>query len=230
MGSGFPDWTRTTKRGLAYRPHPNFLQMSRRTWSKLQMPVVGIWRLTRYLRQAWLGCFYRAGGKIWFERLGKDVRFNGWVCIEKPFSKIFIGDGCLVGKRCYFLAEAEGEVRIGKKVLINDQCYITSIYGVTVDDGCMIAENVSIRDYDHCFDNLDRPISAQGYKGGRIHIGEGTWVGRGVMITSGVKIGRGCVIGANAVVTRDLPDFSIAAGVPARVMRLRSETNQSPIA
>ncbi len=67
------------------------------------------------------------------------------------------------------------------------------------------------------------PISEQGFRGGPIEIGEDCWIGRGVIITGNVKIGRGCVIGANAVVTRDIPDYCVAVGVPAKVISNRRE-------
>ena len=52
-----------------------------------------------------------------------------------------------------------------------------------------------------------------------VRVGLGTWLGIGVVVLPGVTIGQGCVVGANAVVTSDLPDYAIAAGVPARVLR-----------
>jgi acetyltransferase-like isoleucine patch superfamily enzyme len=68
---------------------------------------------------------------------------------------------------------------------------------------------------------LDVPISEQGFRGGPIEIGEDCWIGRGVIVTGNVKVGRGSVIGANAVVTRDIPEYSVAVGVPAKVIKNR---------
>lgn len=127
----------------------------------------------------------------------------------------------MIGVRCYFLAKPPGSIILGKNVFINDNCYITSCYGISIGDNVAIGENVSIRDYDHEFSDITVPISSQGLRGAPIKIGNDVWIGRGVMITSGVTIGKGCIVGANAVVTKDLPDWSLAVGIPARVVRSR---------
>lgn len=193
-------------------------------------PWYALWLVLRMQRYFCWGLFHRMAGPLCFRYIGGGVKFNGRVRIEKPCSDISLGDRAMIGIGCYFLATTEGKIEIGVDSLINDYCFIASNYGVTIEGNVMIAEHVSIRDYDHGFSDSRLPINKQGLRGGPIVIGEGSWIGRGVMITGNVKIGRGCVVGANAVVTRDLPDFSVAVGVPARVIRLRSETNQSPIA
>lgn len=182
--------------------------------------VIGIYRSMRWLRLA----FWNLANRLMFGRflrIGRNVQFNGWVRFEKYRSDVTVGDGSRFGKGCYLLATRSGFVRIGRNVGINDLCYITSNYGVTIEDDVRIAEFVSIRDYDHEFERTDVPIHKQGLRGAPILIGAGSWIGRGVMITSGVTIGKGCVVGANAVVTKDLPDWSVAVGVPAKVIRSR---------
>jgi acetyltransferase-like isoleucine patch superfamily enzyme len=156
-----------------------------------------------------------------FRQIGRGVRFNGWVRVEKPGGDIRLGDDCMIGRGCYFLATATGLIHLDRNVGVNDHCYITSNYGISIGKDVRIAEFVSIRDYDHEFTRTDVPICDQGLRGGPITIGDDVWIGRGVMITGNVRIGRGCVIGANSVVTRDLPDWSIAVGAPARVIKAR---------
>jgi acetyltransferase-like isoleucine patch superfamily enzyme len=175
----------------------------------------------RRWRYLWWGSLNRVGvGR--FRSIGCRVRFNGWVRFEKPCKDITLGDDSMVGVGCYFLATESGFIHVGRNVGINDHCYLTSNYGVTIGDGVRIAEFVSIRDYDHEFGRTDIPIREQGLRGGPITVGNDVWIGRGVMITGGVTIGRGCVIGANSVVTKDLPDWSIAVGAPARVIKSRN--------
>jgi acetyltransferase-like isoleucine patch superfamily enzyme len=185
-------------------------------------PAFAIWLGQRRFKFLFWGLMNRlVPGRFRF--VGRGVKFNGWIRFEKPCKDIRIADSSMVGVGCYFLADGDGSIHIGRDVVINDHCYITSSYAIRIGAHTRIAEFVSIRDYDHDFARTDIPIGEQGVRGGSIEIGEDCWIGRGVMVTGNVKIGRGCVIGANAVVTRDVPDYSIAVGVPAKVIRNRRE-------
>ena len=84
----------------------------------------------------------------------------------------------------------------------------------------LLARNVYIADHAHAFEDPSRPVLDQGVDDIRpIEIGDGAWLGQNVVVCPGVRIGRGAVVGANAVVRDDVPDFSLAVGVPARVVR-----------
>lgn len=81
---------------------------------------------------------------------------------------------------------------------------------------------VFLTDHNHNFENPDVPIKDQGISvksGANLVIGEGSWLGTKVTVVGDVHIGKHCVIGANAVVTKDIPDYSVAVGIPARVVR-----------
>lgn len=111
--------------------------------------------------------------------------------------RLIIGDGSKVGRFNHFYATTH--VELGKKVLT--------------------ANGVYISDNRHGFERTDQPIVDQPIvQLATTYIGDGTWIGHNAAIY-GVRVGRNCVIGANAVVTRDIPDFSIAVGVPARVIK-----------
>ena len=77
-----------------------------------------------------------------------------------------------------------------------------------------------ISDFNHRYNNINLPIQDQGLsnKGG-ICIGKGTWIGAHSTIVGSVNIGKGCVIGANSVVTRDIPDYCVAVGSPAKIIK-----------
>ena len=91
---------------------------------------------------------------------------------------------------------------------------------VEIGDHCMFANGCFVTDANHRFDDLEQPITWQGFTTkGPTRIGDNVWCGANVVITSGVTIGRRCVIGANSVVTEYIPEFSIAAGAPAKVLR-----------
>ena len=73
-----------------------------------------------------------------------------------------------------------------------------------------------------CFERTDVPMMEQGfYPEEPVYIGDDVWIGDRVLILPGVHIGTGCIVAAGAVVTKDVPDYAIAAGVPAKVMRMR---------
>lgn len=112
--------------------------------------------------------------------------------------RLEIGSDSYVGSFSVF--SCMNEITIGKKVAIADHCYIGDLF--------------------HGFENIDLPPMDQYLKShGPVRIGDGAWLGAKVSVLSGVTIGKRCVIGANSVVTRDIPDYHVAAGAPARVIR-----------
>ena len=95
---------------------------------------------------------------------------------------------------------------------------------ITIGNGVRIAPQVLVFAGDHAFDNVDIPIYKQGVVAAPITIEDDVWISGKVMITKGVCIGHGSVIGAGAVVTKDIPPWSVAVGVPARVIKTRKKT------
>jgi acetyltransferase-like isoleucine patch superfamily enzyme len=115
---------------------------------------------------------------------------------------------------------APARVRIGSGTFLNLGVMVAALERVEIGDHCMFANGCLVTDADHRVDDLTRPITWQGFTSrGPTRIGDNVWCGANVVVTSGVTIGERCVVGANAVVTGDLPPFSIAAGAPARVIR-----------
>lgn len=112
---------------------------------------------------------------------------------------------------------------VGTCVSINEQVYINAYGGVTIGNDCRIAHQCSIMSEEHGFDRLDVPIYRQKKITAHTVLEDDVWLGAGVRVTSGVRIGKGCVVGAGAVVTKDLPAYSIAVGVPAKVIGKRGE-------
>ena len=83
-----------------------------------------------------------------------------------------------------------------------------------------MARGVYIADHSHAFADTARPVLEQGITGvAPVEIGDGAWLGENVVVGPGVRVGRGAVVGANSVVLADVPDFAVAVGAPARVVR-----------
>lgn len=129
-----------------------------------------------------------------------------------------------IGKRCRlgsgFRVTHHSGLRIGDRVEINS-AEINAAGGVAIGNNCLIACGVKIWSINHVYRNLSIPISHQGFVFKSVTIGDDVWLAANSVILPGVTIGEGSIIAAGAVVTKDVPSFSIAAGVPARVIGRR---------
>jgi len=157
---------------------------------------------------------------ITFRSLSITASFHGFPRIGRLYKDIYIGKDVSIGRHIYLLSNG-GPIIIKNGVRINDYCFLTSICGIEIGQNTLIAEFVSIRDYDHDFSDLLVPISKQGFNGKSISIGENVWIGRGVCILKGVTIGDNSIIGANSTVTKDIPANTVAFGSPAKVHSAR---------
>lgn len=128
----------------------------------------------------------------------------------------FCGSNVNIERRARFTPDVE----LGDRSGIGINCEITgpAILGKDI----MMGPEVVIYSGGHRFDRTDIPMMDQGFTEKKaVVIGDDVWLGRRVIIMPGVHIGDGCVIGAGAVVTKDIPPYSVAGGVPARVIRSR---------
>jgi len=117
---------------------------------------------------------------------------------------------------------------IGSNVYIGFFACITSIDEVRIEDDCVFSEFVYLSDHSHGFDPRNGPIGQQPLtRKGPVSVGANSFIGYHACVLSGVAIGRNCVVGANAVVTKSVPDFSMVAGTPARVIaRFSHDSNR----
>ncbi len=181
-----------------------------------------------------------------FEHCGKGVIFGKSLMIRKPGQiylgtrvaiddatlldggmeegiAITIGDGTIISKSCVIQAKTR-PLTIGKDCDIGAHVILSSIGGITLGDSVLIAGNCYIGGGRYHIDNLKIPIMYQGvYSRGAATVGDGTWIGASATILDGISIGRGCVIGAGSLVTKDIPDYGIAVGTPAKVIRFRDQ-------
>ena len=104
---------------------------------------------------------------------------------------------------------------VGKGVFINTGCHFQDQGGITLGDGTFLGNNVVLTTMNHDFDPEKRSTTYPA----PIVTGKNVWIGSSVTVVPGVHIGDGAIIGAGSVVTKDIPPYTIAAGVPARVIR-----------
>jgi acetyltransferase-like isoleucine patch superfamily enzyme len=114
---------------------------------------------------------------------------------------------------------ASDVVKIGDRCLIGRGSSIVGHRHIHIGNDVWTGHAVYITDMNHGYEDVTKPLSVQNQAERPVNIGDGSWLGHGVVVLPGVTIGRNVAVGANSVVTRDLPDFCVAAGVPARVIR-----------
>ncbi len=130
-----------------------------------------------------------------------------------------------IGPQTYFepgvwLTSDTGRIAIGGGSLLNLNVMVAAVDSVSIGEHCMLANGCLITDGNHRFDDPVQPVPWQGFTSkGPVVIGDNVWLGANVVVTSGVTIGRRAVVGANSVVTEDVPEYSIAAGAPAKVLK-----------
>lgn len=154
----------------------------------------------------------------------KLVLMDGQI-ISNPVN-ITIGSGFIWGRYCQLFAQGgsgDAVITIGNNVGLNFNVMINADSGgkITIGDNVRIGPYTVMRASNHKIDDIDRPIYTQGHEPGEIIIEEDVWIGAHVTLLPNIKIGRSTVIGAGSVVTSDIPSFSIAAGIPARVIKMR---------
>ncbi|WP_134113736.1 acyltransferase [Hypnocyclicus thermotrophus] len=121
----------------------------------------------------------------------------------------------------HLICADKAEIKIGDNVrFANGFQHIGCSNGIRIGNNVLVAAFVHINDGNHKYVDIDIPIINQGsYSKGKIKIGNNVWIGHSAHILGGVEIGDNVVIGAGAVVTRNIPPFSVAVGNPARVIK-----------
>ena len=164
-----------------------------------------------WLKLRWRGrlqtdgpCFIGPGVKLEIGR-GAVLRLGRWS---------WIGHGTKIRVH-------EGEVSVGAKTVMGQECTISAFQRISIGRECIIADRVMLIDFDHGVVEVERPIRLQGIYKRDVRLGHNCWVGYGACLLRGTTVGDNSIIGANTVVTKDLPPNAVAAGAPARVLRTR---------
>lgn len=138
-------------------------------------------------------------------------------------SGITIGSGVFVGRNT-ILSCKNGDIVLDDNVNMGFNCEIVSANKVTVGKNVLFGAYTYLICADHSFEMTDVPILEQGRVARQIHVEDDVWFGAGVKVLDGITIKNNSIIGTGSVVTADIPAYSIAVGVPARVLRNRMET------
>lgn len=158
-----------------------------------------------------------------FAAWGPQSRLGRGAMLDSP-QLVHVGDSVLIGRQSWLNAkddrgDGKPTLRIGDGTYIGRFVQINAWRSVTIGRNVLIADRVFISDADHNYSSQIIPIRLQGdsYRGA-VSLDDGCWIGIGAAILPGVKVGRNAVVGANSVVTRDVPDFAIVGGIPARII------------
>lgn len=150
--------------------------------------------------------------------LGIDaIVSDGAVVSTEEGGEIVMGERCEIHRGALLLSYG-GRIQIGNDCSVNPYSILYGHGGLTLGNGVRIAAHTVIIPANHRFDDITRPIRQQPLSKKGITIEDDVWIGAGARILDGVVIHKGAIIGAGAVVTRDVPAFTVNAGVPCRVI------------
>jgi acetyltransferase-like isoleucine patch superfamily enzyme len=139
---------------------------------------------------------------------------------RRGYGRLILGKWVHIGSGNALRAH-EGTLRIGDKCVFGKDNTVNCYLDVEFGEATIVADWVYVCDFDHKMDDINVPIKDQGIAKGPVRIGPDTWIATKVTILRNTTVGRGCVLGSHAVVKGDIPDFSIAVGAPAKVVKNR---------
>ena len=161
-----------------------------------------------------------------FASCGHDVNILPG-CYIRGFKSITLGNHIGLGRDTEMYASnlTTDQINIGSHVYFNSHVMINADLGglIRIGDHVSIGPNVVMRASNHIFEDRNIPIQKQGHRPGKIMIEDDVWIGANVTVLSDVTIGKGAVIAAGAVVTKDVPSYSIVGGIPAKEIAQRGQ-------
>lgn len=164
---------------------------------------------------------------------GGSIQLGNYVCLSDNVrlqadgekSKIYLRDSVFLDRGVDIKAHPNGRIEIDRGTYLGPYVCMAGPGHIKIGKDCMLAAHTGVYANNHRFDDPDRKIREQGLTIEGIVIEDDCWLGTGVKVLDGVTIGYGSVIGAGAVVTRNIPPFSVAVGVPAKVIAKRDSKN-----
>lgn len=207
-------------------------------WALVEITLV---RLTQILRGLFLKPFFKTSAGLVFVGSNVKVRHANQLSAGKNLilednvsinalstNGIIFGNHVSIARDSILfctgiIAQKGTGIIIGNRTGISARAYLAGQGGITIGNDVIIGPNVQVFSENHNFSNLTITIKEQGVNKDAVFIGNNCWIGGGVTILAGVTIGDGCVIAAGSVVTKSIPENSIVAGVPAKVIKSRGE-------
>lgn len=169
-----------------------------------------------------LNILLRDGARLKNLKIGDDVVFLGKTYIRmRKNGKITFHKDAKIGTEVWLATANDAEISVGEHAILSHYSIFNGGHGISIGNYCIFGAFVYINSSEHGF-RKDELIQNQGYFGEPVQIGEDVWLGGHVIITQGITIGKGSVIGGGSIVTHDIPEYKIAVGNPARVIRDRN--------
>lgn len=178
---------------------------------------------------------YRFASRAWAKAFsllvsGSFASFGSHTVLQPPIrlvgeDRISLGSGIFVGAGAWFQTLADGDagrgsITIGDGTSMAGNCTLSSARAIRIGREVSFARGVYVADHTHAYDDCSLPVAAQGLASiADVEIGDGAWLGQNAVVLPGVSIGRRAVVSANSVVAGDVPDYTVVAGAPARVVR-----------
>lgn len=163
-----------------------------------------------------------------FAAIGTNVVIEPGALVFHP-ENIYLGSHIYVGHNAMLKGYHKNEMRIGNGCWIGQMCFFHSAGGITIGENVGIGPNVQILTSYHREEGLHKPILHSGLNFAAVVIEEDCDIGMGTIILPGITIGRGAQIGAGAVITKDVPAYAVVAGVPGRILHMRTEVDRTEI-
>ena len=152
--------------------------------------------------------------------IGKDVNIKGGVHIH-------IGQGVTIRSHADVWCSSSGDLTIGDGSEIGERSRISAVNKIVIGKKVLLSPNIYISDCDHAYQDISIPVIDQGTVKSdfSVTIGDDSYIGINTVIVGNVTIGKHCVIGANSMVTKDIPDYCVVAGNPAKILRIYDFTS-----
>ncbi|WP_418026702.1 acyltransferase [Paenibacillus sp. JJ1722] len=169
-----------------------------------------------------------------FYKLGENVSI-GEGCEIIGAERISIGNNVMIRKDCWLNIVINQNYKKKTGIIIDDGCQIGKNFTISVsnrahiEQNVLIGANVYIADCGHAYENIAIPIMHQGVSSetNEVSIGEGSWLGINSVIVGNVRVGKGSIVAANSFINKDVPDYSVVAGNPGKIIKMFDSVSKS---